>query len=151
MHGCKLNGVLRLLKRGTITSPAAQSHYKHPSVYSLNRGGYYQACGRSSSSSTPEMSLFPPVWSRPPVICCEPQWQAITLHLQRPRARQQFGIGVAVTSFVNHDSLYSALMQHRWRIGACPRLSLKYRRVTGSLPMWGDSVSACYKLQNVWR
>lgn len=29
-------------------------------------------------------------------------------------------MGVTVTSFVNHDSLYGAVMQHRWPVGVCP-------------------------------
>lgn len=115
--------MLGLLESGAVSSPAAQSHFEHPSVSSPNRGGYYQACGRLSSSSTPDMSVFPPVSSRPPVVRRKPLRHAITLHLRRPRARQGFGVGGAVPSFVNHDSFYCASMRHRWPVGACPRLS----------------------------
>lgn len=128
---------------GPSQAPAAQSHYRQASIYSLNRAGYYRVASCHPAVRTGDEPVSPapaPVHARPPArsYAGGPEWQAITLHLRRPRARQEFGIGVAVTSFVNHDSRCGALMLHRWRVGACPPVCHLNRRVTGSLPVWGD-------------
>lgn len=151
---------------GPSQAPAAQSHYRQASIYSLNREGYYHVASCHPPVRTGDEPVPPPHPRLPPtrLYAGGPEWQAITLHLRWPRGRQEFGIGVAVTSFVNHDSRCGALMLHRWRVGACPPVCHLNRRVTGSLPMWGDrggvlrlgvttemyrKISACHSLR-VW-
>lgn len=66
-----------------------------------------------------------------------PQWEHmlkawVTFHhsfnLSQTRVSQEFEMGVTVTSFINHDTLYSILIQHRWCVGGCPpNFSPKYK------------------------
>lgn len=114
----------RLWELGTIRGPTAQSHYKHPSVYSLSWGSYYQACGTLSSLSTPEMSLF---FSRlKPSLSHILRTHVADHHFSSVATQSHTGVWNGCRCYQFCQSWQPLqLMQHRWCAGPCPRLSLQ--------------------------
>lgn len=138
-------GIISLPRGSTL---AEDIHYRYQAVSLSQVWSHYQECGILSPSSEPESicSLSFPLNLAPSENIWWRAWVTVyhSFNLSRPRASQEFEMGVTVTSFINHDNLYCPLIQHRWCFGGCPRLSQKYKsdRVFASrIQNWGPSSS----------